>query len=131
MENPNHKIIVLVEDEVDLRTLYEEVLVDAGFDVKAFAEGDTALKFLQNSDWDLLLLDIMIPGKDGITILKELKEDENAMLKPIVLLTVLDNENIINEGFQHGAAGYLIKSSIDPDKIIEEVNSYLDDSENL
>ena len=127
MEEIFRKTIVLVEDETDIRAIYKEVLLDAGYDVKDFADGSEAYKYLTTEHWDLVLLDIMIPGIDGLTILKNLKQNNSLALKPVVLLTVLDNENVIMDGYGTGADGYLIKSEIDPSKIVAEVQNFFNE----
>lgn len=118
------KRVLLVEDEEDIRLVYAEVLTDAGYTVIEAADGDIALKKAFDEDWDILLLDIMLPGEDGLHILKSIKENERLKNKPIILLTNLGNESVINEAFRLGAEGYLIKSQITPDKIVQEVSQY-------
>lgn len=119
------KIILLVEDETDIRKIYSEVLAEAGFEVQEASDGTTGLQMAQAGAWDLLLLDIMLPGHDGIHILKELKKIEELIQKPILLLTNLENETIIAECFAMGADGYVIKSEITPDYIVAEVKKYI------
>ncbi len=82
------------------------------------------LKLGLSGVWDLMLLDIILPGMDGLGILKRVKAIELNKAKPIVLLTNLGYEGTITQGFDLGASGYLIKSEITPDKIIQEVQSY-------
>jgi DNA-binding response OmpR family regulator len=122
--NPEEKTILLVEDDTDIRMVYAEVLRDAGFKVVEAKDGDIGLKRAFSDEWDLMLLDIMLPGEDGMKILKHIKSNDKHKAKPVILLTNLDSPSIINEGFNLGADGYLIKSEITPDKILEEVNVY-------
>ena len=119
------KKVLLIEDEVEIRAVYSEVLRDEGFTVVEAGDGDEGLKLVLNQDWDALLLDIMLPGEDGLHILKSAKENVRLKFKPVILLTNLGNESIINEAFKLGADGYLIKAQITPDKIVEEVKTYL------
>ena len=121
---PNEVTILLVEDEQDIRLVYAEVLRDVGYKVIEADNGVNGLQRALDSDWDLLLLDIMLPGEDGMHILKHIKENDRLKTKPVLLLTNLGSETIINECFDMGADGYLIKSEITPDKIIEEVQNY-------
>lgn len=122
----NQKTVIIIEDEPDVLYVYKRVLEDAGYAVLTADNGIVGLKLAREGNWDVMLLDIMIPGEDGIHILKTLKEDETLHLKPILLLTNLDSETIINESFNLGADGYLIKSEITPDKIVTEVKSILE-----
>lgn len=64
-------------------------------------------------------------GKDGLKILKDMKEKPELKKGPVIALTNLNSENIIHEAFTSGADGYLIKSEITPDKIVEEVMKVL------
>jgi len=120
----NEKIILLVEDDSDIRMVYAEVLRDNGYKVLEAKDGDIGLKRAFSDEWDLALLDIMLPGEDGMKILKHIKSNDKLKTKPVILLTNLDSESIISEGFSLGADGYLIKSEITPDKIIDEVKAY-------
>ena len=67
----------------------------------------------------------MLPGKDSLRILKEIKENPDFKKGPLVILTNLKSDYIIQEAFNTGADGYLIKSEFTPDKIVEEVDKYL------
>ncbi len=118
--------ILIVEDEEDIRAVYSEVLRDAGYSVIEAADGISASTQALGSSWDVMLLDIMLPGKDGMQVLTETRSEPKNAKKPIILLTNLGNENVITRCFDLGADGYLIKSEITPDKIVEEVKSFLE-----
>lgn len=117
--------ILIVEDEHDIREIYAEVLASAGYKVEQASDGEKGIQKIRDEHWDLLLLDIMLPGKDGLKILKEIKENPQLKKGPVIALTNLNSENIIQEAFGSGADGYLIKSEITPDKIVDEVGRVL------
>ncbi len=119
------KNILIVEDEDDIRSVYSEILKDAGYSVLEAADGVNGLAMAQKELWDILLLDIMLPGEDGMQLLKEIKKNPALQQKPVILLTNLENDTIITQCFELGASGYLIKSEITPDKIVAEVAGYL------
>ena len=119
------RTVLIIEDEQDICELYAEVLTNAGYSVEQARDGATGLEKIKNSDWNLLLLDIMLPGKDGLRILKEIKENPDFKKGPLVILTNLKSDHIIQEAFNTGADGYLIKSEFTPDKVVEEVDKYL------
>jgi DNA-binding response OmpR family regulator len=121
--------ILIVEDEHDIREVYAEVLSTAGYKVEQAPDGEKGMQKIKDEHWDLLLLDIMLPGKDGLRILKEIKENPELKKGYIIALTNLNSENIIQEAFGSGADGYLIKSEITPDKIVDEVDRILRGSE--
>jgi two-component system chemotaxis response regulator CheY len=124
MDQDNQKTILIIEDETDIRQIYSEILREAGYIVLEAGEGNTGLEIAKNQNWDLLLLDIMLPGQDGLHVLKEIKKLPEQAKKPVLLLTNLESEPIITECFALGADGYLIKSEITPDFIVAEVRNY-------
>jgi DNA-binding response OmpR family regulator len=121
--------ILIVEDEHDIREIYAEVLSSAGYKVEQAQDGEQGMQKIKDIHWDLLLLDIMLPGKDGLKILKEIRDNPELKKGPVISLTNLNSENIIQEAFGSGADGYLIKSEITPDKIVDEVSRILTDEE--
>lgn len=123
--NSSVKRILLVEDEEPIRELYKRQLELAGFQVDAFGIGKDALTAVSQKDYDLLLLDIMLPDINGLQILKEVKANDRTKNISVLMLTNLGQDITIKEGFDLGAEGYLIKASYTPDQIIEEINNIL------
>lgn len=119
------KTILIVEDEPDLRNLYKEILLEAGYNVEEASDGIIGWNKIKNLDWHVLLLDIMLPGKDGIKILKDLSDTPDYKKGSVIALTNLNSDSIIKEVFSCGGDGYLIKSEITPDKILTEVAGFL------
>ena len=121
--------ILIIEDEHDICEVYSEVLSMAGYKVQEAADGETGMQKIRDENWDVLLLDIMLPGRDGLKILKEIRSNPELKKGLVVALTNLNSESIIKEAFDQGVDGYLIKSEITPDKVVEEVNKILADKE--
>jgi len=119
------KKILLIEDEADIRTLYAGYLRDNGYEVIEAQDGIVGYTRASEEDWDVMLLDIMLPGQDGIALLKKIKAEDKTANKPIIALTNLSVESVITQVFDQGADGFLIKSEITPDKIVAEVESVL------
>ena len=119
------KKVLLVEDEKEIRELYTQYLVDSGYAVIPAEDGNIALQKAFAEEWDIMLLDIMLPGQDGIQVLKMLKVNDRLRDKPVIALTNLNVESVINEVFSLGADGFLVKSEITPDKIVSEVETVL------
>lgn len=117
--------ILIVEDEVNIREVYAEVLRDAGFYVIESPDGQEGESKALEGDWDLLLLDIMLPKKDGLEVLAQIKKVPALQNKPIIILTNLGRDSIIKEGYSLGASGYLIKSDIDPGQVVDSVKNLL------
>ena len=118
--------ILLVDDEAYTRELYQELLTAEGHEVVAAVDGEAALAHALQGGFDLILMDIIMPKKDGVGFLKEYKEGLKTKPNgPIVMLTVLEQDSIIKSCLELGAGGYLVKSELTPDKFLEEVNGYL------
>lgn len=122
---PKPKKILLVEDEDFIRELYIRQLTKAGFLVKSAVDGQSGLDILKNETFDLLLLDIMLPGINGLQLLREFKTQNPASPMITILLTNLGQEAVIKEGFELGAQAYLIKASYTPDQVVNEVKNAL------
>lgn len=120
------KKILLVEDDLLIREMYESELIRAGYSVVACASGEEGVKALQNNHFDLALLDIMLPGINGLEVLKQIKQNPDTKNLKVVLLTNLGHETVIKTGLDLGAVGYLIKSAYTPDQIINEAKSFID-----
>lgn len=123
-----HNKILLVEDDTFIRDIYQSELTRNGFEVTAFASGEEALQILEQKQFDLLLLDIMLPGINGIDVLKKIKANPKTQYLQVVILTNLGQETVVKEGLDTGAVGYLIKASYNPDQIVQEVKKILSDS---
>lgn len=120
------KKILIVEDDQFLRDFYQELLQGEGYLVDVAADGDTAWEKAKQGGWNLILLDIMLPKKDGLHILRDLKtQPPPSPNGPIVVLTNLGHDAIINQAFSLGAAGYLVKSAMNPDEVLTQINSFL------
>lgn len=121
-----NKKILIVEDDQFLREFYQELLQAEGYLVDVAQDGEVALAKIWENEYDLILLDIMLPKKDGLEILADLKVHpaKSANVK-IVVLTNLGQDTIIKRCFDLGAEGYLIKSALNPDQVLTEIKSYL------
>lgn len=120
------KRILIVEDDQFLREFYQELLQAENYSVDTAADGEIGLSKIQQETYNLVLLDIMLPKKDGVQILRDLKvRPSKSANTTIVVLTNLGHDSVIKECFNLGANGYLIKSALNPDQILSEVTSYL------
>ena len=99
--------ILVAEDERDLNALLCKSLKEAHYSVDAVYNGEDALYYLQEAEYDALILDIMMPKKDGISVLKELRAHQNML--PVLLLTARDSIEDRVKGLDAGADDYLVK----------------------
>ncbi len=99
--------VLAVDDEEPFRRLLEKELSRKGFHAEAAPDGETALRLLKNSSFDVLLLDIVMPGIDGISLMKKLKADSSPPV--IIVLTGKATVETAVEAMKHGAYDYLTK----------------------
>ena len=118
------KTILLIEDDLDIQRIYSMKLDQAGFKVHLCVDAAQGLTQLKKEKPDLLLLDIMLPGKmNGFELLKAIKEDGALKSIPVVVLTNLDTEK--QEASSLGAVDYIIKANTNIDQIVEKVKAYV------
>ncbi len=101
--------VLLVEDEQDIRELLEYNLSRDGFTVNAVETGEQALSSVGAMPPDLILLDLMLPGMDGLQVCRRLKSDGATANIPIVMLTAKGEESDIITGLELGADDYITK----------------------
>ncbi|MHC5063281.1 MAG: response regulator [Planctomycetota bacterium] len=101
--------IVVVEDEEDIRELLEYVLTREGFAVTSVADGRKGLAEVRKQLPDLVLLDLMLPGMDGLEVCSQLKQDEDTREVAVVMLTAKGEESDIVVGLRLGADDYITK----------------------
>lgn len=120
------KKILIVDDEQDLREMFKDILQTAGFEVGEAENGLVALEELEKGQYDLVLLDLMMPKMDGMEALGKIRENTDKYGKmPVLILTNLTSDIAIKEGFERKADGYLIKTELTPEQIIEEVKRFI------
>lgn len=120
------KKILVVEDETDARQIFQDILTDAGFDVKVAADGQEALKLMTENKFDLVLLDIIMPNMDGVQTLAEAKKfpGKYGDMK-VVMLSNIGGDVAIDKAMKLGADGYMLKSETEPEDLISLVKNYL------
>jgi DNA-binding NtrC family response regulator len=104
MRKPN---LLLVDDEIPFTANLLKLLSRRGYKVSAVYDGESALRIVQEQDFDVVILDQNMPGKGGITILKELKKKKPHV--EVVILTGYGSVDMALNGFESGAYDYTIK----------------------
>ncbi len=99
--------ILVVEDEQALAFGIRDALLHAGYEVEVAHDGKTALDILTGGEFDLIVLDIMLPGRSGLEVLKELRQARHDVR--VVVLTALADESDVVRGFELGADDYMAK----------------------
>lgn len=121
------KKILIVEDEASLRDIYSELLTGEGYEVHTAVDGGQGLAEMRKGGWDLTLLDIMLPGIDGYTIMNALRDTPPSSANgPIIFLTNLSGEDNVEKGIEkEGVKGYWIKSELTPGQIVQKVKAVM------
>lgn len=101
--------ILIVDDIQSNLILLDKILTDEGYTVVSAANGDEAIKFAKETDFDLILLDIMMPKKDGFTVFEELKAFDQTAEVPVIFITVINNDSDTLKAFEMGAVDYITK----------------------
>lgn len=105
--------ILLAEDEKELNDLVRKTLEDEGYAVDSVFDGDSALEYLSSTPYDIAILDIMMPGRDGIAVLREYRKSGGKA--PILILTARDAVEDRVVGLDAGADDYLVKPFMFPE----------------
>ncbi len=113
--------ILIIDDDDRLRQLLKQFLKKNNFNVSVSSNAIKAKKILNEFGFDLIVLDVMMPGKSGIEFLNELRLKFNT---PVLLLTALDQIQDKITGFKSGADDYLTKP-FDPEELLLRINNIL------
>ena len=100
------KRILVVEDEKDIQNIIKAFLENAEYKVETADDGLDAINLIQNNNYDLILLDIMLPKVDGFTVCEMIRKNSNV---PIIILTALTDEESQLKGFDKLADDYITK----------------------
>ncbi|MDD5430802.1 MAG: response regulator [Candidatus Pacebacteria bacterium] len=121
--------ILLVEDEVFLSSLLKNRFQKEGFEVVLAQTGDEALTALSGGQKpDLILLDLILPGKSGFEVLETIKSDPRVTKVPVMIISNLGQDSDIQKGKELGAVDYLIKTRVSIDFLVERAKEFLKQS---
>lgn len=102
-------MIWCVDDDNTIRDIEVYTLTQTGFEAKGFSDGNSMLEALKNEKPDLIVLDIMLPGKDGVDVLKEIRSNTETCKIPVIMATAKGTEMDKIQGLDTGADDYLVK----------------------
>ena len=118
------KTVLIAEDSELIRTLIKATLRPLGCTVVEAKDGDEAVRLVAEIDPDLVLLDVVMPGKDGFTVLETLREEAICPDCAIVMLTTAATQADLDHGKDAGADGYIVKP-FDKDELRDTVSRLL------
>jgi len=117
--------ILFVEDEPTLQKELNEILQQEGFKILSAFDGEEALTLSKSEMPDLILLDLILPKKDGFEVLKELKADEKMKDIPVIVLTNLEGLGDVEKAIELGATTYLIKANYKLEDVVRKIKDFL------
>ena len=119
------KTILVIEDDRFIGEMYVRSLQRGGFEVDWVTSGTDGITAATQKSYDLLLLDVMLPEKQGTDVLQQLRLENNDKIphSRVIVLTNFDQDDESRAAMQAKADGYLIKADITPKKLIEIINS--------
>lgn len=117
--------VLVIEDEPALRDIYSTKLRIDGFDVLEAADGIEGLDAAIQGDPAIILLDVVLPIKDGFEVLKDLKDNPKTKGIPVVILSNLGQEYEVKRGLALGAETFLTKANLTPVQVVEQVRKVL------
>ena len=119
------KKILIIEDEVYLLEMYKMKFELEGYKVLIARDGQKGIESAVSGKPDIILLDLVMPIKDGYQVLEELKEKDETKKIPVLILSNLGQADEIKKGINDGADKYLIKANMTPNQLVKEVKDAL------
>lgn len=115
------KKILFVEDEPTLQKTLGDILESEGFKVMSALNGEAGLNLAKEKVPDLILLDLILPKKHGLEVLRELKENEKTKDVPVIVLTNVEDLEEIDKAIKLGAKTYLVKTDFTLEEVVNKI----------
>lgn len=119
------KKILFIEDESALQRAATQVLNEEGYQVYSALDGQTGIDLAKKERPDLILLDLVLPKKDGFEVLEELKKDPETTKIPVMILSNLEGSADVERAIELGATTYLVKTNYRLDEVVEKLRQTL------
>lgn len=117
--------IAIIEDDPVIIQMYRMKFEAAGFEVQLADNGTRGVSMVQSSHPDIILLDLQMPEKDGVEVLRDIRQMEWAKDIPVLILTNLGVEESPKELHNLGISGYVVKADFTPSQVVERVKEVL------
>jgi DNA-binding response OmpR family regulator len=124
MQTPS-KIVLVVEDDKFLANAYRVKCQNEDFNVLVASDGNEGLRILEETTPDVILLDLVMPNKDGFEFMTEVNKDPELKKIPILIASNLGQEEDLKKAMEMGAKDYVIKSDTPLEEILEKIRNYL------
>jgi len=119
------KKILFIEDEMRLQNTMKSVLESAGYDVFVAFDGEVGMKTMEDKKPDLVLLDLILPKKDGYDVLEFMKSKVELASVPVIVLTNLEEKFDIEKTMSYNVCAYLVKTNYTPKEIVGKIREVL------
>jgi DNA-binding response OmpR family regulator len=117
--------VLCIEDEHFIGELYERALTKSGYKVAVVTDGAEGLKAAETNQYDIILLDLMLPNVTGIEILRQLRDPARVppLKSKIIITTNLEQREDVRADIEKQADGYLVKAELTPHELVEFINT--------
>lgn len=123
------KKILFVEDEIRFQKMIEDLFRVEGFELLSAYDGESGLRMAREKNPDLILLDLILPKRNGFEVLEELKNDQQLSKIPVIILTNLEGVRDVERAFSLGARTYLVKANYSVSDILEKIKEVFKENE--
>lgn len=123
------KKILFVEDEMRFQKMIEDLFRVEGFELFSAYDGESGLRMAREKSPDLILLDLILPKRNGFEVLEELKNDQQLSKIPVIVLTNLEGVRDVEKAFSLGARTYLVKANYSVSDILEKIKEVFKENE--
>jgi len=113
--------ILLADDDTFFQKFYQSQLTAKGYEVEVAVDGADALTKMQGKKPDLLILDLIMPQKDGFDVLTDMSQDTSLKNIPVLIFSTLGQEQDVKHAMELGAKGYVNKSFFDFDSLVAKI----------
>jgi len=124
----NKKKILSIEDEERLQNMFKKLFEEEGYEFFSAYDGETGLKMAEEKKPDLILLDLVLPKKDGFETLKEIKSNHCLASVPVIVLTNLETARDVEKAISLGAHTYLVKTNYSLSEVVQKAEEALETS---
>ncbi|MBD3300541.1 MAG: response regulator [Candidatus Moranbacteria bacterium] len=119
--------VLIVEDDPFISDIYVVELESRGYKVELAVDGEDAMSKINKGHYALVVLDLLMPKKDGFQVLTEIKNNPNLKM-PVIVLSNLGRKEHISKAMDMGAADYLIKTQFTPQEVVEKIDQVIQEN---
>lgn len=128
-KDSNNKLnVLIVDDDQFLLDIYSVKFKEGGLAVSVADSGESALEKLEENDFDIILLDVVMPSMDGLEILKRIKQENLAPNATLIILSNQGQPEDIDKAKSLGIDGYIVKASTVPSEVLDEIKEIHEDN---